>query len=86
MDPVIVALHWNIITTLLIQYHWKLEETFQVTMISVMSFITEKCKLIGQIILELGLGLIVLFLFFLAVILRTYSIKSVPVKQYIWIN
>ena len=28
-------------------------------MISVMSFITEKCKLIGQIILELGLGLIV---------------------------
>lgn len=74
MDPVIVALHWNIITTLLIQYHWKLEETFQVTMISVMSFITEKCKLIGQIILELGLGLIVLFLFFLAVILRTYSI------------
>ena len=74
MDPVIVALHWNIITTLLIQYHWKLEETFQVTMISVMSFITEKCKLIGQIILELGLALIVLFLFFLAVILRTYSI------------
>lgn len=74
MDPVIVALHWNIITTLLIQYHWKLEETFQVTMISVMSFITEKCKLIGQIILELGLGLIVFFLFFLAVILRTYSI------------
>ena len=44
-------------------------------MISVMSFITEKCKLIGQIILELGLGLIVFFfLFFLAVILRTYSI------------
>ena len=74
MHPVIVALHWNIITTLLIQYHWKLEETFQVTMISVMSFITEKCKLIGQIILELGLGLIVFFLFFLAVILRTYSI------------
>ena len=74
MDPVIVALHRNIITTLLIQYHWKLEETFQVTMISVMSFITEKCKLIGQIILELGLGLIVFFLFFLAVILRTYSI------------
>ena len=74
MDPLIVALHWNIITTLLIQYHWKLEETFQVTMISEMSFITEKCKLIGQIILELGLGLIVFFLFFLALILRTYNI------------
>lgn len=70
MDPLIVALLWNIIITLLIQYHWKLEETF--LSYYDLSDVFHDRKM--QTDWTDNIGIRVGFLFFLAVILRTYSI------------
>lgn len=70
MDPLIVALLWNIIITLLIQYHWKLEETFLSHYD--LSDVFHDRKM--QTDWTDNIGIRVGFLFFLAVILRTYSI------------